>query len=308
MNKDIKKLTISIVIVAASFFLVDFVVGRVCDNLWFKIPYTQSEGARANYYIYNTDADVVVIGASRATHHYVPEVLSDSLNMSVVVTGRDGHDFIYNSCILHCILERYTPRLVIFDLGEGWISGTCMNRIGSLNPYYNTDAYIKDAIHEAGDWSTKAMMHSNMYRYNGKILRMLNGYMSAPEIHDGYIPIANEPNLKTTHAELKRKDVIEQANAVELKHLKDIFEWSKQYGFDLIVFDSPRYLLNSENYKTIMPLCEEYGIPCFDYSNDSLFMQHPEWFKDESHLNDAGAHVYTSIISKQIINIFQYGY
>lgn len=304
MNKDIKKLTLSVVIVVASMFVVDFVVGKVCDKLWFNMPYTQSEGARANYYIYETKADVVVIGASRATHHYMPEVLSDSLGMSVVVTGRDGHDFVYNSCILHSILQRYIPRLVIFDLGEGWITGSCMNRISSLNPYYKTEGYIKETIEETGNWTTRVMMHSNMYRYNGKILRMLNGYMSAPEIHDGYIPIANEPNLITTHAELKRKDEIEKANAIELKHLKDIFEWSKQYDFDLIVFDSPRYLLNADNYNIITPLCEEYGIPCFDYSNDSLFMQHPEWFKDESHLNDSGARIYSSEISSIINKTF----
>ena len=99
-----------------------------------------------------------------------------------------------------------------------------------------------------------------------------------------------------------------RVNAIELKHLKDIFEWSKQYGFDLIVFDSPRYLINKDNYKNITPLCKEYDIPCFDMSNDSLFMQHPEWFKDESHLNDVGARVYTHCITNLIQKSFQYEY
>ncbi len=306
MKRDIKKLIVSVAIVAVSLVVLDYLVGFVCDKFWFAMPYTQSEGARANYYIYNTDADVVVIGASRAVHHYVPEVLSDSLGMNVVVTGRNGHDFIYNSCILHSILERYTPKLVIFDLGEGWITGSCMNRIASLNPYYKTDKYIKETIEETGDWTTRVLMHSNMYRYNGKLLKMLNGYIAASEIRDGYIPISNDPNLRTTNTELKRKDETLEVNENELKHLQDIFEWSKQYGFDLIVFDSPRYLLNVENYKNITPLCEEYSIPCFDLSNDSLFLSHPEWFKDESHLNDTGAHIYSSQIIKVIKHIFIY--
>lgn len=306
MKRDIKKLIVSLSVVAVSLVVLDLLVGFVCDKFWFSMPYTQSEGARANYYIYNTNADVVVIGASRAVHHYVPEVLSDSLKMSVVVTGRNGHDFIYNSCILHSILERYTPKLVVFDLGEGWITGSCMNRIASLYPYYKTDEYIKETIDETGDWSNRLMMHSNMYRYNGKLLKMLNGYTSAKEVHNGYIPIASEPNLKTTGALLLKKNEREEVNEIELKYLEDIFEWSKQYGFDLIVFDSPRYLINEENYTNITPLCYEYGIPCFDMSNDSIFMEHADWFKDESHLNETGAYVYTGKISNIIKNTFQY--
>lgn len=306
MKRDIKKLIASVAIVAVSLVVLDLLVGFVCDKLWFTMPYTQSEGARANYYINETKADVVVIGASRAVHHYVPEVLSDSLRMSVVVAGRNGHDFIYNSCILHSIIERYTPKLVIFDLGEGWITGSCKNRISSLNPYYNTDEYIRESIDETGDWSTRMLMHSNMYRYNGKLLKMLNGYTSAKENHDGYIPIASEPNLQTTGARLLKKNEREEVNEIELKHLKDIFEWGKQYGFGLIVFDSPRYLINEENYTNILPLCYEYGTPCFDMSNDSLFMEHAEWFKDESHLNVTGACVYTQKIANIIKNTFQY--
>lgn len=49
-------------------------------------------------------------------------------------------------------------------------------------------------------------------------------------------------------------------------------------------------------------ICEEKGIPFFDYSNDEFFMSHPEYFWDNAHLNKEGAEIYTEKIIVDILN------
>ena len=38
--------------------------------------------------------DVLIMGSSRAHHHYVPEIISDSLGLSCYNTGKDGNGII----------------------------------------------------------------------------------------------------------------------------------------------------------------------------------------------------------------------
>ena len=63
------------------------------------------------------DADVVLIGASRCHHHYVPSILSGSLGLSVYNAGVGGSDNIFSHClVLRHVLSRHVPRVVCLEL------------------------------------------------------------------------------------------------------------------------------------------------------------------------------------------------
>lgn len=66
-----------------------------------------------NFISDEVDANILIFGSSRAAHHYVPSILSDSLDMSCYNCGMDGNGIIYGYGKLKTITARYYPKIVI---------------------------------------------------------------------------------------------------------------------------------------------------------------------------------------------------
>ena len=64
---------------------------------------------------------------------------------------------------------------------------------------------------------------------------------------------------------------------------------------------SPAYTeADADLYDVLKDLAKEQGIPFFDYHTQGLFLNHPEYFKDNGHLWDKGARLYTSIFAHDL--------
>ena len=104
------------------------------ENMWLKTAYT----------VEKVDAEVVVIGSSKASHHYVPQILEDSLGMTAYNCGQDGCFFLYQNCIINMILDRYTPKMILWDIQPGSFVGVDHSleyqNIRYLSPYYPANA------------------------------------------------------------------------------------------------------------------------------------------------------------------------
>ena len=86
---------------------------------------------------------------------------------------------------------------------------------------------------------------------------------------------------------------------------RQVLDIAKHHGTRLIGVISPFYfpidLEHNDGYKTVKDMLQHEGFEFYDFSHDPRFLLHPNLFKDDVHLNDSGAHIYTgSIIS--IIN------
>lgn len=293
---EFKRFFISIAIILSGCIIVDVVAGKIGDKLLTDMPPATTILPYAKYCMHQVDADVVIIGASRANHHYVSSMITDSLNLSVYNAGQDGCEFGYNSCILNGILQHSTPKVVIFDVAEGFIAGKYNDRVLRLSPYYGLDSYITTAINDVDKYAP-IKLSSNMYRYNNKLPEILCAYITSINTDNGYRPLI--PN----HNESLQKSItnnIPICNQTAYRFFMNIVNWSKQYGYQLIVIDSPRFLVNKNNYSIIRPICEQNNIICIDNSNIPYFMNHPELFNDISHLNQNGAEIYTQMFIKQI--------
>ena len=296
-NEEILKFLKSVFIVLCGCVCVDLYVGVVGNRLLRNVPNTTSEIACTNYCMTEATADVVIIGSSRANHHYVSSLIADSLNMTVYNAGRDGMDFIYNSCTLYSIIRRHAPKIVIFDAAEHSLNGKLKDRITSLSAYYYTDDYVQQTINHVKPYA-KMLYASNMIRFNDKLLKIINAYISPPEKLSGYMPLT--PNNRQLPPAETSNETLESIDDEELACLMDIIRWSNEYGFKLIIVDSPRFKLNNQNYSVIRPICEQNGILCIDNSNLPYFMERPELFNDTAHLNSIGAEIYTQIFIGQI--------
>ena len=87
----------------------DVVLAGYLENMWLLTPFT----------VEKVDADVVVIGSSKASHHYVPQMLEDSLGLTAYNCGQGGCFFLYQNCIINMILDRYTPKMILWDIQPG---------------------------------------------------------------------------------------------------------------------------------------------------------------------------------------------
>jgi len=86
----------------------DFLIGKTLRYIYFNE--TSGLDYRTTFAIDSTKADIIVFGASRANHHYVPTIFQDSLKMTFYDVGRDGQSIFYHLAILKAILKRYTPK------------------------------------------------------------------------------------------------------------------------------------------------------------------------------------------------------
>ena len=114
MKKGLLRFGIVVLIVLVSVAVVDVAVGKVMDWMLPQIS-NQGDTGKTYYSMNDVNTPVVIVGSSRAAHHYVTEMIEDSLKMPAYNLGRDGCFFSYNCCIINSILDRYTPKLIIWE-------------------------------------------------------------------------------------------------------------------------------------------------------------------------------------------------
>lgn len=264
---------------------------------------------KQKYTIKRLETDILIVGSSRASHHYVPDLLGQEINnylgsdYSIYNAGMDGH-FIDCSClIIESVLSRYTPKIIILDVSDDEISNSELkNRLLSFTPYYKRNLIVKRYLDKLG-LKEKIKLKSNLYRYNEKLIHIANGFISGKEkdIYNGYEPLfkvmtnatstKKEPN---EHEELQLK-----ADEFSKDNFSNILRKCNEEDINLIVVTSPRYGSKKPN-KIITSLCNEYKIPYVNMEKYEYFNNHPEFFQDIGHLNDSGAKEFTSMFFERL--------
>ena len=266
------------------------------ENMWLKTPFT----------VEKVDADVVVIGSSKASHHYVPQMLEDSLGMTAYNCGQDGCFFLYQNCVINMLLDRYKPKMIIWDIQPG--SFTSHNEkeyqnIRYLSPYYPQSVWTKRYI----DSESKKMplrMQSRMFAYNSKALNYLFPLViGSSKTENGYIPLPNEGYIYPEKRRSEKTEMPCPPNEEYLSLLSATLKRCKDEGVVVQLFVSPEYNYESDVYlaavKDISYVSYDKGIPCHNYH--SLAANDSTLFKDASHLNDKGARLYTAKVVQDIL-------
>ena len=156
--------------------LLDFGLGKIFGYL--TVHATGGYTKQDNFISDEVDANILIFGSSRAAHHYVPSILSDSLDMSCYNCGLDGNGIIYGYGKLKTITARYYPKIVILDIQPTFDLFTNDNckYLAPLRPYYQypgVDSLFWD-INPSERWK----MMSNSYRFNSKFLSILMDNLS----------------------------------------------------------------------------------------------------------------------------------
>ena len=283
-----KKYILKILLFFIAIALFDVLFGFACE---YMNSHSKGGGIRSRYYVCKgSSEDVLVFGSSRAKHHYVPDIIEDSLGMTCYNTGEDGNGIILSYGFLKMITERYTPKVILYDVSSFDVSvDDNVKYLDLMKPYYFEPGI--DSIFWEVEPKTRYMMLSSFYRYNTTWLRVVGSFIH-PMINypKGYAALNKtmdyEPEL------LDPKQIV--IDSVKINFFEKFIRLAKNRGISLMCFVSPIYKGTEENnYYTIKTLCSKYDIPFLFYGSDTDMVQDKSFFQDKLHLNDKGARFYT---------------
>lgn len=303
MKRGLSRFLIASAIVLAGVVVVDICVGMVMDRILPKIG-NAGETGKTYYSMYKFEEPVLIVGSSRASHHYVPQIISDSLGMPVRNIGRDGCFFSYNCCVINSILDRYSPELIIWENGSDYLSEEVRDPLENLYPYYVKNDYVHNCLGSYMSVLERAPLYSSLYRYNSVIHRILMRYASGGEDDDslmGYLPL--KPKEWNASVGKSRSEIEYHISKTKEQQFVSVLERVKAQGVRMVVVDSPIYTKSNqstESCKRMREICDSLGVLFLDNSGLEGFCGNKELFNDGTHMNEIGAEEYTKFFLKQL--------
>ena len=291
----------------AGLFVFDYSIGSLLKYLYFK----QNSGPlyEITYSIDSTKADLLIIGSSTAHHDYHPSPFQNRLGVSYYNTSNDGTSLLYHYAVLKSILKRYSPKIVIlgFDIGEFKSDQKSYDRLSALLPYYQNHSELRPIIELRSEFE-KIKLLSKIYPFNSTIFSVFirnpyfTGYNLKRKADDnGYVPLNrfdNEP------MEIDVPDLKFDPDSNKIDFFKSFIKDCKLSNVDLYIVISPRFIkypVKDPSVELAKEISGRYNVPFYNYSRDTLFLKHNEYFADRVHLNDNGAKVFSNMIIDRIL-------
>lgn len=298
MNKGklfIKKLFVFIILL----IILDFAIGSVLEHFYFS-PKSKISGDNKLYYsLKMTKEDILVFGASTAIHGIIPKIIEDSVGMSCYNTGWNGTNIYFSNTILSSVLQRYAPKVVIFDMTAWELNkeDDDFDKLSELYPYYYTNKSVKEIIDFSGKYE-KFKMLSKTYRYNSKLLYILTQNLRSGNTGvKGYEPIYGYWNLDLAEDTMS----VEPYDSIKFSYFDKFVTHASEKGCRVIVVSPPVYReYIKDQYSRIEPYLKSKNVEFWNFRNDTSFLNHREYFYDYVHLNNAGAIYYTRQIASHL--------
>lgn len=288
-----KKFIVRIIIFFVAIALIDIIFGRCCDYMY---EHSKSGDSRKiNYAIRECNADILIMGSSRANHHYDPQILSDSLGLSCYNLGIDGSGVILMDGFYRLITQRYIPKYIIYELTPSFdlyqYEGDANNTryLSQLKPFYREDC-LKQLFDDVNSCE-RLKLYSGLYRYNTSCLNLLRSFVGhEPTIDNGYTPL--DGAMKESKPFEVNTDY--KIDTLKTKYLKQFIRDCKENGTQLIFVVSPRFGATTNiEYQPCFEIIFRQGSKAFDFYCAPEFISNKEFFKDAFHMNKDGAAFFT---------------
>lgn len=306
MKKHLLQFIKSISIFLVIFLVLDQIIGSVLENYYFK---AKSAGIHQTLYAMDsTMADIIILGSSRANHHYIPDVFEESLGMSCYNTGKDGNFLFYNYAVFRAIMERYAPKIIILDINESefYYDQKYYEELAEIMPFFKSKTYLQDLLLLKSPIES-IKLTSKIYPFNSKILSIVNGRIGKDNYthNKGYLPLYGT-TTSTTKVDIS-KEKINTFDNNKMNVLDSIAFYCDTENVKLFVIQSPRFVKKegSKLRSSIQYLLTPYGFSYWDYMDASMLDLDYTFYRDAAHLNHNGALLFSrSIAGKLKAEIF----
>jgi len=282
---------------------------KFCDNTWSKI------------FKADLEADIAVIGNSRAEVHYNPEVIKNITGLECYNLGLSGTPInIFDIRWKTYVNRNKLPKILIIDLDYNFLGeGQGLFEKFQYLPYVNELEY-KDVVKDLeGDY--KLDQYFPLHKYRGKqelVFGKIKSFFSQDckkSINGFKIKNAlwNENEWNTFMAN-RMNEVVDANTFNELykngySKLKGILDFCKINKIKPYLVWSPQYIevhKFKENQRfyvdsLINTLASNYKLDYLNFSNDNLVHKKSNFY-NHSHLNYQGAQIFSKSIATYIKN------
>lgn len=270
--------------------------------MWWVNQHSNDVSApKLRYLVNDVHEDVLFMGTSRANSHYVPSIIADSLGMSVYNGGVDASNCIYaHYYILNHILAHHTPRIICLEVmtTDYEPQKNAFETTSFFAPYIGRNERADSIFREAGTYWRYRLSH--LYRYNAKAVSNLAGLLVNRQAKgdNGYIYGHRPPHFPE---HLNRVKTPSGCDSLKLHYLQRFITLCRERDIRLFFVVSPAYsIAPSDLYDVLKTVAARNDIPFLDYHTAGLFHDHPEYFKDASHLWDKGARLYSAVFAHDL--------
>lgn len=296
-----KRIIIKFFILLLVVTVLDITFGFIADKVFFK------QDRKITYGFTEVDAEIVILGSSRAQKGYISSIIEDSLNVSCFNLGLDCMCIYYYYAMIKAILEHHKPKLIVIDLIEKDYQVHNEGRPEDLNkmmkPYYGKIDALTSVYDEFVPFRDRFMLYSSLYRYNNLIFDIIKCGIKSNDIFatKGYFAhhgVMLENNLHSNcFSDLNVADH-------KLELFSRIFDLCKNNNVKVVCIISPMYmeLENKDDlFATLTTYIKNEGIEVYNYANDSTILSTHTNFIDFLHLNNNGAIKFTNIFIEEVL-------
>lgn len=278
---------------------IDILIGMMAVHM---VKNSKGGYTKRNEYINeHCQEPILIMGSSRAMHHYVPNIIKEKTGLNAYNCGYDGNGIILAYMQLRNILNRgHRPQLIIYDLYDRFdflAAEDNTKALGWERPYYDNPGI--DSVFWDLDGSERLKMMSNSYRYNSAIIQIIKDYLKSNKIdQQGFIPLYGQI---TTDFAAKGYETA-PADSMKISYFSKFIQLCQANDINLAIVISP-YLHKYQTTRFIKPvkkLFDNHDIKVYDHLADSTFVGKKKLFDDPGHMNEKGASKFTQIIIDEL--------
>jgi hypothetical protein len=293
----------------------DWGIGGALELLY-RRTFTGERGGLTNLALAR-DADLLVLGSSRAQYQVMPSVLRERLAMTAFNAGLKGHDFLYSVLLFDLWKQTHAaPRAALLqvDIESLLDRSSELESAQIFAPYLDDSALVREVLYSA-DRFKRIEYWSRSYRFNGKAFSIARNLFTQHEAQsDGFIPALGTLN-PATHKAVNALDqdatAIDQArrpfSATKVRYLRDLAAYGDERGMRLVLFHTPLYGQDREAHdawaERIRALAGDLSIDFIDIceaTHPHVFRNRPALYNDANHLNAQGAVIFTNLLADEL--------
>lgn len=248
--------------------------------------------------------DILILGSSRASHHYDSSLIGDSLGLDVFNAGFNGLGTTISYGILQGVGQRKYPKYIICEITPDYdlYGKQAPEGLNKFYPYIYIKG-IQDLIDDF-DKTEFYKLNSNSYKLNSSLFSLSNNLiLRRQRFENGYEPLYGK--LSAYKSIEWKSEPSRPINLLKKKYLKKLIDEAKFNKCEIVFTISPVYGgADISLFKDELSILDEYGVKVMNHLNDTCFINRPEYFQDTKHLNKEGAREYSIIIQNEIKSAF----
>ena len=255
------------------------------------------------------DANVIILGSSRAVAHFSPFILDSILGTKTYNFGMEAYDFKMQYARWRIYLQHNPPpkyviaSIDIFSLYKREF----LYDYQQFLPYL-TDTIVREATKGYGGEFNFLWYYIPFYKYHADpelVSEGMNHFYEKEDFRQDTINKGYNPYPKVWNGDYDDylrahpgKD-FQQIYGYEVQLFREFLEDAKQRGVKVVMVYSPEYYSVQAKYtnrRDVMNIyryfSERYEVPLIDYSNDTLCNSTSNFFNSQ-HLNKKAAEVFS---------------